>query len=70
MAYTITEVLRVRPEDVKACLEAGQPLTILDARGPGAWDSSNMKIPGAIRVQADHFRADPHWPRDQMTVVY
>jgi len=45
-------------------------MTILDARAPSAWESSNMKIPGAIRVEADHVRPDPHWPRDQMTVVY
>jgi rhodanese-related sulfurtransferase len=70
MAHTSTEVLRVRPEDVKAHLEAGQPMTILDVRSPAAWDSSNLKIPGAIRVEADHFRPDPHWPRDQTTVVY
>ena len=34
------ESLRIRPEDVKARLDAGESVTILDVRSPQAWQSS------------------------------
>jgi hypothetical protein len=63
-------VPRVGVEDLKEWVDAGRPATILDARGSQAWDSTNVKIRGAIRVDPKAFRVDPAWPKDQMTVVY
>ena len=62
--------LRISPADLKTRLDAGEAATILDTRNPHAWQSSDVKIRGAIRVDAHDFRVDPAWPKDQLTVVY
>ena len=62
--------LRIDPEEVKRRIASGQAVTILDARAPQAWESSDVKVRGAVRVRPDQFRVDPAWPRDQLTVVY
>ena len=67
---TTAGTLRISPEDLKARLQAGTPVTILDVRNPKAWESSNVKIRGARRVEAEKFRVDPSWPKNQLTVVY
>jgi hypothetical protein len=56
--------------DVRKRQEAGEPTTFLDVRNPKAWESSPIKIVGAIRASADQFRIDPSWPKDRLTVVY
>src|SRR5947209_20499056 len=64
------EHLRITAEDLRARLESGEPVTILDARGEKAWETSPVKIPGAIRVDEEDFHIDPSWPRNRFTVVY
>jgi hypothetical protein len=51
-------------------VETGQPVTILDARSLQAWIESPLKVRGAIRIDREHFRIDPSWPKNQLTVVY
>ena len=67
---TTPQSIRIRAEDLKERLHAGQSATILDVRAPRAWDSSDEKIAGAIRVPPAEFRVDPSWPRDRLTAVY
>lgn len=67
---TIGGTLRISPEDFKARRAAGEPVTVLDARKPMAWDSSDEQIRGAIRVNPEQFPMDKSWPRDRLTVVY
>jgi hypothetical protein len=67
---TTVEAPRIDAADLKGRLAAGEKATILDVRGAAAWDSSDEKIPGAIRTTADQFRDDPSWPKSQLTVVY
>jgi hypothetical protein len=62
--------LRIDAGEVKRRLESGEPTTFLDSRGAQAWDSSDRKVTGAIRVPPDAVRIDPSWPRDRLTVVY
>jgi hypothetical protein len=64
------ESLRISPADLKSRLEAGEPATILDSRNPHAWQSSDVKVRGAIRIDAHNFHPDPGWPKDRLTVVY
>ncbi len=59
--------LRIRVDDFKRRLEAGEPITVLDARNREPWDSSPIKIQGAIRWTG---HIDPAWPKRQLTVVY
>jgi hypothetical protein len=59
--------LRIGVDDFKQRFEAGEPITVLDARNREPWDSSPVKIQGAMRWTG---RVDPTWPKRQLTVVY
>jgi hypothetical protein len=65
-----TQVARITAPDLKTRLQAGEPATILDARQDKAWDSSDVKIRGAFRIDANHFQINPNWPKNRLTVVY
>ena len=61
--------IRIQADDLKRRLETRQAITILDARAKQAWDGSDAKIPGAVRVNPSDFRIDPSWPKHRLTVV-
>jgi rhodanese-related sulfurtransferase len=44
---------RISPKEANARMSAGERVVFLDARNPKAWEESDRKIPGAIRVPAD-----------------
>jgi hypothetical protein len=67
---TTPAVPRIDAADLKARLESGQAVTVLDARSPAAWDASRVKIRGAFPVKRDQLEVNPSWPRDRLTVVY
>jgi rhodanese-related sulfurtransferase len=69
-SQTGTQALRIGADDAKRRLEAGESATIVDVRNPKAWESSNSKIRGAIRVDPNQPRIDPSWPKDRLTLVY
>jgi len=58
------EVTRVTVDEVKARMDRGEPVLFLDTRNPTAWNESNAKLPGALRVPADeveqHLTEIPH----------
>jgi hypothetical protein len=62
--------LRLPADDLKGRLLAGQPETILDVRVEKAYVSSDRRIRGDLRVNAQDFRIDPSWPRERLTVAY
>jgi uncharacterized lipoprotein YajG len=65
------EPVRVTAEQVKAWMDAGKPLTILDSRSAAAWSSATSKAVGAIRVPPDD--VEPYLdqiPRDRTIIVY
>ncbi len=43
---------RITPQEVKQRMDAGEQFVFVDTRSRQAWDSSNVKLPGAIRVTA------------------
>ena len=61
------ERVRIGVEEFKRHLEAGEPVTVFDARNKGPWQSSPVKIKGAVRWTG---HIDPSWPRGRLTVVY
>jgi hypothetical protein len=61
---------RISAEEVAARLEAGQPITVLDARSRQAWTDSGLRVRDDIRVDRNHLRIEPSWPKDRLTVVY
>jgi hypothetical protein len=67
---TTGHAARISPAELKCWMDAGEPVTILDARNSKAWDSSAVKIRGAQRVSPDQPMVDPPWPKGRLTVVY
>ncbi len=66
----VAEEVRIGAGEVKARLLSGVPLTMLDARNDKAWETSPVKIRGAIRVRPADWHIDPSWPKGRLTVVY
>ena len=66
-----TEAARISAEDAKARLARGEPIVFLDSRNPKAWTESDVKLPGAIRVEADRVRDHlSEIPRGRPIVAY
>jgi hypothetical protein len=66
----VTQKLRIGVEDVNTRQQRGEAIAILDARNDQAWESSPVKIRGAIRIPSANWHTDPSWPKDRFTVVY
>jgi rhodanese-related sulfurtransferase len=62
---------RTSPEEANARVLAGEPVIFVDRRNPNAWDSSDRKIPCAIRIPADEIesRLDT-LDRDSTVIAY
>lgn len=59
--------IRISVNELKTRLDAGEPVMVLDARNRGPWESSPVKIRGAMRWTG---QIDPAWPKGRLTVVY
>ncbi len=64
------EEVRIGAGEVNARLLSGVPITVLDARNDKAWETSPVKIRGAIRARPADWHIDPSWPKGRLTVVY
>jgi hypothetical protein len=62
--------LRMRAPEVKARLDAGEPILFLDARSEKAWDASARKIAGAVRIRPLLLSVAPGWDPEHLTVIY
>lgn len=62
--------LRIGAEELRTRLQSGKAATLLDVRNDKPWETSPVKIAGAIRVQPADWHIDPSWPKDRLTVVY
>ena len=51
------EATRVTVDEVKERMERGEEFTFVDTRNPKAWGEATTKLPGAIRVTANHVEA-------------
>ena len=70
MAVTAQEhSLRIGVDEAMRRLESGEPVLVLDARGPQAWDAGTTKIQGAIRVSPEDFHIPECWPKDRFTLT-
>jgi len=68
--HIVAQKLRISVEELKTRQQSGEPIMILDARKDKSWESSPVKIQGAIRFGADDGRVDLSWPKDRFTAVY
>lgn len=62
--------LRISAEELRTRLESGEAATLLDVRNNKPWETSPVKIAGAIRVRPADWHIDSSWPKDRLTVVY
>jgi rhodanese-related sulfurtransferase len=44
---------RETADDIKNRLDRGEPIQFVDSRSPAAWEASDVKLPGAVRIPAD-----------------
>ncbi len=65
------EPTKLTPDQVKAKLDAGERVTFLDDRSNKAWDASDVKISGSLRVPPDEVeRYLGAIPREGTIVTY
>ena len=68
---TMVEVTRVTPEEVKERMDRGERFTFVDTRNDEAWSSSDVKLPGAIRIPADDVeKRVGDLPEDRTIITY
>jgi rhodanese-related sulfurtransferase len=62
---------KISAHEVKAKMDRGGSLVFVDARDPKSWDTSKVKLPGAIRVPVDEVeRHVDEIPHDRAIVSY
>ena len=66
-----TAIARITPEEAKARLDDGEPITFVDSRSAGAWAGAVAKIPGAFRIPPHDIPDDvSEIPKANAVVVY
>ncbi len=51
------EVAKITVKELKAKLDSGERVGLLDVRNPTAWGDSDVKLPGALRIAMDDLDA-------------
>ena len=65
------EAGRITVDELKEKIAKHEPVTIIDSRSQGSYDSTTTKIKGAIRIPLDEVQARlKDIPRDKEIVVY
>jgi len=65
------EVSRLTAQEVEARIDRDEPIVFIDSRNENEWVESNLKLPGAVRVEADRVRDHLHEiPRGRGLVPY
>lgn len=65
------EVERITVEELKAKIEKNEPVTILDVRSEGSYESSDKKVKGAVRMLTDEIEPRlKEIPKDRVVVTY
>jgi rhodanese-related sulfurtransferase len=54
MTIIQTLVSRVTADEVGARIDRGEPILFVDSRSEEEWTGSELKLPGAVRVEQDH----------------
>ena len=65
------EATRVTVDEVKERMDRGEQFAFVDTRNPQAWGSSDVKLPGAIRVPAGELEQHlEEIPRGRAVITY
>ncbi len=66
----ISEPRRIGVSELKALLDVGAPVEILDVRADDAYAGSNRQIPGSIRISPHDSASASNLPHDRLVVTY
>jgi rhodanese-related sulfurtransferase len=62
---------KITADELKRRMQAGEDFTVIDVRNPQAWEESDVKARGAIRVPLDSFEQYlPRIPKNKPIVTY
>lgn len=61
---------RISVGELKALLDTGGAMTILDVRAEDSYARSSRTIPGAIRIEPHDLRATATLPKQRLTVTF
>lgn len=65
------EVSRVTADELLARIQRGEPILFIDARNADAWKESDIKLPGAVRVDSNHVKEHlTEIPKGRSIVAY
>jgi len=65
------EVTRITIDEVRARLDRGEPLAMVDARSADAWEKAESQVPGSFRVPPDDVAGHlAGIPKDRAVVTY
>jgi 3-mercaptopyruvate sulfurtransferase SseA len=65
------EVERITVDELKAKIAKNEPVTIIDDRSEGSYESSETQIKGSIRITVDEIQSRlKEIPRDREVVTY
>jgi rhodanese-related sulfurtransferase len=67
----MSDNLRITVDEVRKKMGAGEQFSFIDTRNPQAWEASDVKLPGALRVPADKLGEHiSEIPKDKPIVTY
>lgn len=67
----MSEAPRIKVEELKKRMDAGEELTIVDVRNPQSWAESDTMIPEAVRITLDSLDQNlARIPKSRPVVAY
>jgi adenylyltransferase/sulfurtransferase len=67
----VSEAPRIKVEELKKRMDAGEELTIVDVRNPQSWAESDTMIPEAVRIPRDSLDQNlARIPKSRPVVAY
>ncbi len=67
----MTQNLRITLDELRKRMGSGEQFAFIDTRNPQAWETSDVKLPGAIRLRAENLeQRSSELPKDKPIVTY
>ena len=65
------DIARIKPEELRDRMNAGEEFTVIDVRNPQEWGQSEVMLPGAIRLPMDELdKSLARIPKNKPVVAY
>jgi rhodanese-related sulfurtransferase len=67
----MADALRIRVDELRRRMEAGEDFTVIDVRNPQTWAQSDVMLPEAIRAPLEKLEENlPKIPKNKPIVIY